>query len=144
MADEMKTSWIALCLTSLSALVGEVWFSSGQSNMDWVAGKSMCRELAGELQRSKEDVAVREYAVDIGSSLYLQSRATSRYGWKRSKQAGEFSALSLAFAWDLYQELNVPIGILRSTHGATPVETWTAYEGFADHPKLQDIAQRIR
>jgi len=125
-------------------LVGEVWFSSGQSNMDWVAGKSMCRELAGELQRSKEDVAVREYAVDIGSSLYPCSRAASEAGWKRSKQAGGFSALSLAFAWDLYQKLNVPIGILRSTHGATPVETWTAYEGFAIHPKLQDIAQTVR
>ena len=27
-------------------LVGEVWFSSGQSNMVWTAGKSMCHELA--------------------------------------------------------------------------------------------------
>ncbi|NNM29782.1 MAG: sialate O-acetylesterase, partial [Akkermansiaceae bacterium] len=25
-------------------LVGEVWFSSGQSNMVWTAGKSMCNE----------------------------------------------------------------------------------------------------
>jgi hypothetical protein len=40
--------------------------------------------------------------------------------------------------------LNVPIGIVRSTHGATPIETWTAYEGFADHPQLQDIALRVR
>ncbi len=38
----------------------------------------------------------------------------------------------------------MPIGILRSTHGATPIETWTAYEGFADHPKLQHSAERIR
>ncbi len=38
----------------------------------------------------------------------------------------------------------MPIGILRSTHGATPIETWTAYEGFADHPKLQPSAERIR
>ena len=29
-------------LTRRGVLVGEVWFSSGQSNMDWVAGKSMC------------------------------------------------------------------------------------------------------
>ena len=48
------------------------------------------------------------------------------------------------FAWDLYQELQVPIGIVRSTHGATPIETWTAYEGFADHPQLQHIALRVR
>ena len=33
---------------------------------------------------------------------------------------------------------------VRATHGATPVETWTAYEGFADRPALKDIAERIR
>ena len=142
--QELKVTGNGEAIIRSGVLVGEVWFSSGQSNMDWVAGKSMCREMANQLQRSNQDVAVREYTVDIGSSLYPCSRAASESGWKRSKQAGEFSALSLAFAWDLYQELKVPIGILRSTHGATPVETWAAYEGFADHPKLQDIAQRIR
>jgi hypothetical protein len=131
-------------ITRTGVLVGEVWFSSGQSNMDWIAGKSMCRELAGRLQRSKKDHPVREYTVDTGSSLFLCTRADSAGGWKRSKHAGGFSALSLAFAWELYQKLNVPIGILRSTHGATSVEPWTAYEGFAAHPKLQDIAAKIR
>lgn len=125
-------------------LVGEVWFSSGQSNMDWLASKSMCRELAAEIQRGETEVPVREYTVDIGSSVYEVSRADSADGWKRSRSASRFSALSLAFAWELYRELDVPIGILRSTHGATPVETWTAYEGFAAHPDLQDIALRLR
>ena len=125
-------------------LVGEVWFSSGQSNMDWLAGKSNCRDLANLLARSKEDVPIREFNVDIGSSLYPKSRTTAKDGWKRSKAASGFSALSLAFAWQLHEELKVPIGIIRSSHGATPIETWTAYEGFADHPKLQDIALRLR
>jgi len=141
---ELKVTGNGETITHRGVLVGEVWFSSGQSNMDWIAGKSMCRDLAGQLQRTKPEVPLREYNVDIGSSLYPCSRAASEAGWKRSNQAGGFSALSLAFAWDLYQELNVPIGILRSTHGATPVETWTAYEGFADHPKLQDIARTVR
>ena len=131
-------------ITLTGVLVGEVWFSSGQSNMHWVAAKSMCRELAGKMQRSKEEFPVREYNADMGSALFLRGRVTAEGGWKSSKQAGAFSALSLAFAWDLYQELKVPIGIMRSTHGATPIETWTAYEGFASHPKLQDIATKIR
>jgi len=112
--------------------------------MDWTAGKSMVRDLANTLQRSKEELPIREYNADMGSSLFLRSRVTSEGGWKRSKHAGGFSALSLAFAWRLYEALKVPIGILRSTHGATPIETWTPYEGFASHPKLQDIALKIR
>ena len=131
-------------ITRRGVLVGEVWFASGQSNMDWLAGKSMCRDLANELQRAKEDVPIREYTVDTGSSIFLRSRADSEGGWKRSKQAGGFSALSLAFAAELHDELKVPIGILRATHGATPLETWCAYEGFAEHSKLQEIALRIR
>jgi len=141
---ELKVTSNGEAITRSGVLVGEVWFASGQSNMEWVAGKSMCRDLAGTLQRSKEEHPVREYAVDIGSAMFPCSRATSTDGWKSSKQAGSFSALSLAFAWTLYEELKVPVGILRSCHGATPNETWAACEGFAAHPKLQDIALKIR
>lgn len=131
-------------VTCTDVLVGEVWFASGQSNMDWVASKSMCRDLANTLQRSREAAPVREYNADMGSSLFPCERVTSEQGWKTPSQAGSFSALSLAFAWDLYEALKVPIGIVRSTHGATPIETWTPYEGFASHAKLQDIALRVR
>ena len=131
-------------ITREGVLVGEVWFASGQSNMEWVAGKSMCGQLARDISRSKQELPIREYQVDTGSALFPQSRTTAEGGWKRSKDAGGFSALALAFAWDLYDELKVPIGIMRSSHGATPIETWTPYEGFADHPKLQDIALKIR
>ncbi len=141
---ELKVTSGSEAIALSGVLVGEVWFSSGQSNMDWVAGKSMCRDLANMLARSKDEIPIREFNVDIGSSLYPQTRTTSKDGWKRSRAAGGFSALSLAFAWELHEELKVPIGIVRSTHGATPIETWTAYEGFADHPKLQDIALRVR
>lgn len=125
-------------------LVGEVWFASGQSNMDWMAGKSNCRDLVVQIQRSKTEIPIREFNVDIGSALFPQSRTHSKDGWKRAGRASEFSALALAFAAELHRELQVPIGILRSSHGATPIETWTAYEGFASHPQLQDIALKIR
>ena len=131
-------------VTLKNILVGEVWFASGQSNMDWVAGKSMCGNLANTVSRSSEEIPIREYQVDTGSALFPQSRTTSEGGWKSSKEAGGFSALSLSFAWDLHERLNVPVGIMRSSHGTTPIETWTAYEGFAAHPKLQHIAAKIR
>ena len=131
-------------ITLKNILVGEVWFSSGQSNMDWQAGKSMCRDLANALQRAPDEIPLREFNADMGSSVFLRNRIESKDGWKSSKQASSFSALSLAFAYELYEELKVPIGIVRSTHGATPVETWTAYEGFVAHSDLQDIALQIR
>lgn len=117
-------------------LVGEVWFSSGQSNMVWTAGKSMCRDLASQLARAEEDIPIREISIQTVSALYPQDRATSEEGWKKADQAGGFSALSLAFAYDLYKELGVPIGILLSAHSNTRIEAFTQREAIEAHPKL--------
>ncbi len=119
-------------------LVGEVWFSSGQSNMVWVAGKSMCNELAREIAASKVEVPIREININTVSALYPQKKATSEEGWKKSTAAGGFSALSLAFAHELYRELKVPIGILLSAHSNTRIEAFTQREAIEEHQKLQE------
>jgi len=117
-------------------LVGEVWFSSGQSNMVWLASKSMCSGIAREIAGSKEDIPVREISINTVSALYPQKKATSDGGWKKGKSAGNFSALSLSFAYELYKELKMPIGILLSAHSNTRIEAFTQRQAFEAHPKL--------
>lgn len=124
-------------------LVGEVWFSSGQSNMVWLAGKSMCRDLAREIASANEEIPIREINIQTESALYPQSRATSEEGWKKSTQASNFSALSLSFAHELYRELGVPIGILLSAHSNTRIEAFTQREAILAHPELQEDANKI-
>ncbi len=124
-------------------LVGEVWFSSGQSNMGWTAGKSMCNELARELASSKEDIPIREINIDTVSALYPQKKATSEGGWKKANGASGFSALSLSFAYELYKELKMPIGILLSAHSNTRIEAFTQRESIEKHPKLTEDADLI-
>jgi len=118
-------------------LVGEVWFSSGQSNMVWTAGKSMCSGIAREIAGAKEDIPVREISINTVSALYPQKKATSDGGWKKGKGASGFSALSLSFAYELYKELKMPIGILLSAHSNTRVEAFTQRQAFEAHPKLK-------
>jgi sialate O-acetylesterase len=62
-------------------LVGEVWHASGQSNMEWFAGKSLCSGLAQELARAKDGVPIREFRTDTVSALYPQKKVTSEAGW---------------------------------------------------------------
>ena len=124
-------------------LVGEVWFSSGQSNMVWTAGKSMCNELAKEIASSKEELPIREININTVSALYPQKKGTSDGGWKKSSLASGFSALSLSFAYDLYKELKVPIGILLSAHSNTRIEAFTQREAIIEHPKLKSDADLI-
>jgi len=124
-------------------LVGEVWFSSGQSNMVWTAGKSMCNEVARELASSREDIPIREININTMSALYPQKKATSEGGWKKASGASGFSALSLSFAYELYKELKMPIGILLSAHSNTRIEAFTQRKAIEDHPKLNKDADLI-
>lgn len=130
-------------LTLANVLVGEVWFSSGQSNMVWVAGKSMCSGLARELAASEDDVPIREISINTVSALYPQKRAMSAGGWQKSSGAHGFSALSLSFAHELYKELGVPIGILLSAHSNTRIEAFTQREAIEAHPELEADADLI-
>lgn len=124
-------------ITLKGVLVGEVWFSSGQSNMVWVANKSMCSEIAKEIANAEADIPIREININTVSALYPQKRATSDEGWKTHKSAGNFSALSLSFAYELYKELDMPIGILLSAHSNTRIEAFTQRQAIENHPKLK-------
>lgn len=52
-------------------------------------------------------------------------------GWRDSDLSGH-SAIALAFASELYKELNIPIGILNCAFSTTTIQAWTPREGFAD------------
>ena len=130
-------------ITLKGVLVGEVWFSSGQSNMVWIASKSMCREIAREISSSKVDIPIREISIKTVSALYPQKKATSDGGWKTHKSAGNFSALSLSFAYELYKELDVPIGILLSAHSNTRIEAFTQRKAIEKHSKLKQDTNLI-
>lgn len=124
-------------------LVGEVWFSSGQSNMVWTAGSSMCSGIAREIAASKTDIPIREININTVSALYPQRTATSDGGWKTHRSASGFSALSLSFAYELYKELDVPIGILLSAHSNTRIEAFTQRKAIEEHSGLGHDADLI-
>lgn len=128
-------------ITLKDILVGEVWHASGQSNMEWLAGKSMCADLAREL--ASADVPIRELRTDTVSALYPQTRGTSEQGWKTNNSASGFSALSLAFANELYQELEVPVGILLTSHSNTRIEAFTERKAIETHSELKSDAEKI-
>jgi Carbohydrate esterase, sialic acid-specific acetylesterase len=118
-------------------LVGEVWMASGQSNMEWFAGKSMCSAMAQEMSKANDEVPIRELRTDTVSALYPQEKVASLAGWKTSRVAGDFSALALAFAYELHKELKVPVGILLTSHSNTRIEAFTERKAIEAHPELK-------
>lgn len=124
-------------VTLQNILVGEVWHACGQSNMEWFAGKSNCTGLAQEIAKAKDELPIREFRTDTVSALYPQQKVTSEAGWKTSRAAGGFSALALAFAYELHKDLKVPVGILLTSHSNTRIEAFTERKAIETHSALR-------
>jgi len=125
-------------------LVGEVWLASGQSNMQWVAGKSSCRLIIQELARKKERPPIREAKVtNVFASLHPLEHAEGT--WSDGSDFNNYSAIAFAFAYELYKELKVPIGILNCSFSSTTIEAWTPRVGFRDGEDeyTRSVYQRI-
>lgn len=117
--------------TLTDILVGEVWMASGQSNMQWTAGKCNVGALASELAAETEGkvAPIREFQVtSVTAQLFPVKKATG--SWNHGDY-GNCSAIAFAFAHKLYKELKVPIGILNCSWSSTQIEAWVPREGWS-------------
>jgi sialate O-acetylesterase len=120
-------------------LIGDVWFASGQSNMEWQVQQSMDAEK--EIGNA-DYPGIRFFQVPHAKSLQpeddLKSGSWEVCDKNRIKTA---SAVAYFFARKIHTDEGIPVGILQSTWGGTPVEAWTSREMLLS----SDItAQRVR
>ena len=114
-----------------NVMIGEVWFCSGQSNMEMpVAGWGKVMNYEQEIAEAAYP-AIRLFQVKKNTSLApLKEVESTLGGWQECSSATvpEFSALAYFYARALWKELNVPIGVIDCTWGGTPAEAWTSHE----------------
>ena len=121
-------------------LVGEVWIGSGQSNMQWSVAQS--NNALSEIQNANFP-NIRLFSVDRTYNAKPQTQIPSS-GWKRTspETIKSFSAVAYYFGRTLHDSLDVPIGLIHSSWGGTPVEAWTSAVTLKDHPDFSEqIAQ---
>jgi len=110
-------------------MIGEVWIASGQSNMEMpLAGWPPNDPIANsnnEIANAKYS-NIRMFNVTRAISLEEEENVTGDWQVCSPETAGQFSASAYFFARRLYQELNIPIGIINTTWGGTPAEAWTS------------------
>ncbi len=134
--------------TTLSdVLAGEVWFCSGQSNMEMpVEGWGKVMDYRREVENANSP-QLRLLQVRKATSYSPQTDAEINQGSWRSatpQSVPEFSSIGYFFGRQLNDELNIPIGIIDCTWGGTPIEAWSSYAtlmGLDEFgPELQQIA----
>lgn len=129
-----------------NVLIGEVWFCSGQSNMEMpLNGFGNCPvEGANELIATSLQMKWIRMAT-IPQNGQLRPVPSCAGSWKIScpKNTGHFSAVGTHFAILLNKALDVPVGIINCSWGGSKLEGWLSNEIVSDYPDI-DIDKDIK
>jgi sialate O-acetylesterase len=116
-------------ITFKNVLVGEVWLCSGQSNMEVTLGQ--LPEFNGEIAAATNVVIRHRDIPNVESPTPLDDVAAGPWVVCASVQSvGRVTAVGYFFARELARELDVPVGLINSSSGWMPVESWIAPAGF--------------
>ncbi len=122
-------------------LIGEVWICSGQSNMEFSVNSAI---------NAKTEIAsanfpkIRLFTVEKKvSQTPVQDLDKGEWQSCSPETVGSFSAVGYFFGRKLYQELNVPIGLIHSSWGGTVAETWTSTQTIENDPDFKDKLKEL-
>lgn len=113
-------------------LIGDVWLASGQSNMEWQVQQA---KDAGKEIASADFPQIRFLVVEHDKQFIPQ--ADIRAGkWEvcDSSNVKKWSAVAYYFARKIHVDEKVPVGIIQSTWGGTPIEAWTSRDMLLTSP----------
>ena len=106
-------------------LVGEVWLGSGQSNMAMTVNRAKDFE---QEQANANFPQLRMFTVTSGASNTAQSDCKGQWAVCSPQAVASFSATAYFFGRELHRELKVPVGLINSSVGGTPIESWISPE----------------
>lgn len=140
--------------TFTNVLVGDVWLCSGQSNMGLEVRKAL---------NASQDIARANYPLIRGfmvgaitstnqSYPIIPTVQTQRYAltpqetcegaWRVCTPANviNWSGVGYFFGRNLHEKLNVPVGLIMASCGATAIESWIGLEGLKAIPAYHERA----
>lgn len=124
-------------------LIGDVWFAGGQSNMEKKVNHLL--ETDEYVNEADNYTNIRSFRATYNAQGEPVEKVNdSSAPWficNSSKVADNVSAVAYVFVRDLYDQLQIPIGILQSYRGGTELETWVSPQKFAE-PEYCKIAGR--
>ena len=125
-------------LTLQNVLIGEVWFCSGQSNMEMPMGGFDRQPVRGTndiIAKAKPSTPIRMYTTDSKDGRWVRQFSKTpvedcQGEWLENTpvNVSHISAVSYYFARYIQEVLEVPVGIVVSTWGGSKIEAWMSRE----------------
>ncbi len=122
-------------------LVGEVWLCSGQSNMQMAVRSA---------ENSSEEISDADYPAirffTVAKKVAEEPQRNCGGDWRPcgSNTVGSFSAAGYFFGRKIHSELGVAVGLIDSTWGGTPAESWMSEEALKSDSYFEPILERYR
>lgn len=115
-------------------MFGDVWVCSGQSNMELslerVKDKYPAIIAGGFNSRIRQFTVTTRYEFNTP----LDDFATGKWETANPQSILRFTAVGYFFAKNLFEKYNVPIGLIRSAVGGSPVEAWLSEDALQPFP----------
>ncbi len=125
-------------------LIGDVWFASGQSNMEMplkgFPGSAVVRNAAEEIRNANLS-SLRLLLIPQKASPYPLSDFDGDVAWTlcSPETAAKFSAAAYFFGREIASREHVTIGLIDSTWGGTPAEAWVSLDSLSADSSLMPV-----
>jgi sialate O-acetylesterase len=118
-------------VTLSDILMGDVWVASGQSNMEMplsgFPGNAVLKNGQQEIAQANLPT-VRLLRIEKKSSYYPVNDITATWTECTPQTAAEFSAVAYFFGREINSREHVPVGLIDTTWGGTPVDAWISMD----------------
>ncbi|MGC2635607.1 MAG: sialate O-acetylesterase [Acidobacteriaceae bacterium] len=126
-------------VTVTDLLVGDVWFASGQSNMQFplegFPGSAVLKDQDREIAAATNP-KLRLLVVDNKSSDFPLNDEPDKWTLCTPDTARKFSAVAYFFGREIAAKEDVPVGLIDSSWGGTPADSWVSMDTLGTHPEL--------
>ncbi|MHB8579965.1 MAG: sialate O-acetylesterase [Ignavibacteriaceae bacterium] len=138
-------------ITIKDIMIGDVWVCSGQSNME-LPMKRVSWNYPGEIAHS-ENKYIRMFYVpqtynfhNPENDLSYDNLPAGQAGWKIAspENTPDFSAVAYFFGKELYEKYKVPVGLINSSLGGSPIESWISADALKKFPKYYNETQMFK
>ena len=125
-------------------LIGDVWFCSGQSNM--VLNMERLKERFPKEIAEANYPQIRNFFVPTAANIsgIQPDLPAGKWVSANPKTVLTFGGVTYFFAKKIYEKYKVPIGIINSSVGGTPIQAWISEQGFSALPKYTERIRQLR
>ena len=121
-------------------LVGEVWLGSGQSNMAMTVQSS--NNFDAEKAAANYPL-IRHYQESSTHSATPAAEGKGAWSACTPDNVGSFSAVLYFFGREIHQEVGVPVGLINTSVGGTPIESWVSAETQSSDPETKAVYDNL-